>query len=251
VVEDNRELLVFLSKHLARYYNVIQATNGQIGYNKLIKQTPDLVISDIKMPKMDGIELCQKIKSDARYNHIPFILLSDNTRENIKLDSLDVGADAYLAKPFNLKELELLISNMIKSRVILREQLLDLSKFGLDKMPRNNKDQDFLANLSTVLETHFANPQFTVEEMAAQLNISRTLLHINLKKILDKSATQLLNDYRLKKAVLMLKQNLPINEVAYYSGYSDPNYFSRIFKKQYHISPGVFRADPEKYTEVV
>ncbi|GAB3908341.1 two-component regulator propeller domain-containing protein [Mucilaginibacter boryungensis] len=241
IVEDNKELLIFLSKHLARHYHIVAASNGQSGFNRVIKHPPDLIISDIKMPRMDGIEFCKKIKSDAKYRHIPVILLSDNTHDNIKLDGLDVGADAYLAKPFNLKELELLISNMIKSRVMLREQLLDMSKFGLDKLPRNNKDQEFLANLGIVLEKYFADPQFTVEQMADELHISRTLLHLNLKKILDKSANHLLNEYRLKKAVLMLEKQLPINEVAYYCGYSDPNYFSRIFKKHYQISPGAFR----------
>lgn len=241
IVEDNKELLVFLSEHLGRSYHIIQASNGQSGYNKLVKQTPDLVISDVKMPKMDGITLCQKIKSDAKYSHIPVILLSDNTRENIKLDGLDVGADAYLAKPFNLKELELLVTNMIRSRVNLREQLLDLSKFGLDKLPRNNKDQEFLSNLSQVLERQFGNVEFNIEQMADELNISRTLLHLNLKRILDKSANQLLNEYRLKKAALMLESNLPINEVAYFCGYGDPNYFSRVFKKHFQVSPGAYR----------
>jgi AraC-like DNA-binding protein len=169
------------------------------------------------------------------------ILLSDNTRENIKLDGLDVGADAYLAKPFNLKELELLVTNMIRSRVNLREQLLDLSKFGLDKLPRNNKDQEFLSNLSQVLERQFGNIEFNIEQMADELNISRTLLHLNLKRILDKSANQLLNEYRLKKAALMLESNLPINEVAYFCGYGDPNYFSRVFKKHFQVSPGAYR----------
>ncbi|UOE47452.1 response regulator [Mucilaginibacter sp. SMC90] len=250
VAEDNRELLAFLADHLGSNYKVIQASNGQMALNKLLKQIPDLVISDIRMPRMDGIELCRKIKTDETYNHIPVILLSDATREHIKMDGLDVGADAYLAKPFNLKEMDLMIANMIKSRVKLREQLLDMSKFGLDKLPRNNKDQEFLSNLGVVLEDYFADPQFSVEQMASELHISRTLLHLNLKKILDKSANQLLNDYRLKKAVLMLKKSLPINEVAYYCGYSDPNYFSRIFKKTYGTSPGSFRTEPEKYPEI-
>ncbi len=241
IVEDNKELLTFLSKHLAKQYNVISASNGQVGFNKAVKQVPDLIISDIKMPKMDGIELCKKIKTDAKFRHVPVILLSDNTKENVKLEGLDVGADSYLAKPFNLKELEFVISNMIKSRVQLREQLLDMSKFGLNKLPRNNKDQEFLANLSIVLEKNFSSPQFTTEQMADELNVSRTLLHINLKKILNKSANQLLNEYRLKKSILMLENDLPINEVAYYCGYSDPNYFSRIFKKYYQVSPGVYR----------
>jgi signal transduction histidine kinase/ligand-binding sensor domain-containing protein/DNA-binding response OmpR family regulator len=250
VAEDNKELLAFLADHLGNNYKVIQASNGQMAFNKLLKQTPDLVLSDIRMPKMDGIELCRKIKTDAAYNHIPMILLSDATREHVKIDGLDVGADAYLAKPFNLKEMDLMIANMIKSRVKLREQLLDMSKFGLEKLPRNNKDQEFLSNLGLVLEANFADPQFSVEQMAAELHISRTLLHLNVKKVMDKSANQLLNDYRLKKSVLMLKQSLPINEVAYYCGYSDPNYFSRIFKKTYGTSPGSFRTEPEKYPEI-
>ncbi|HEY1192926.1 AraC family transcriptional regulator, partial [Flavobacterium sp.] len=110
----------------------------------------------------------------------------------------------------------------------------------------NNKDQEFLSNLSIALEKHFANPKITTEDIAKDLNMSRTLLHLNLKKLLNKSATEILNEYRLKKAVIMLENDLPIGEVAYYCGYSDPNYFSRIFKKYYQCTPLQYKENPVK-----
>ncbi len=237
IVEDNRELMTFLSKHFSRHYEVVNASNGSLAIKKINKTPPDIIISDVKMPKMDGIELCNWLKSDERFNYIPVILLSDSSIENIKIDGLDVGADAYVSKPFNLKELELLVNNMVESRVKLREHVINLSAFKGDTLPSNNKDQEFLSRLSEILEKEFANPMLTIEDIANELNTSRTSLHLNLKRILDKNATELLNEYRLKKAIIMLKNDMPINEVAYHCGYSDPNYFSRVFKKYYGQTP--------------
>jgi signal transduction histidine kinase/ligand-binding sensor domain-containing protein/DNA-binding response OmpR family regulator len=246
IVEDNKELLNFLSKHFSKSYHVITATNGAMALNKINKSAPDIIISDVKMPKMDGVELCNRVKSNPKHNYIPFILLSSNETENSRMNGFDVGADAYLNKPFNLKEFDLLVMNMIKSRVQLREHVISIGKFGIDNLPRNNKDQEFLSNLSIALEKHFANPKITTEDIAKDLNMSRTLLHLNLKKLLNKSATEILNEYRLKKAVIMLENDLPIGEVAYYCGYSDPNYFSRIFKKYYQCTPLQYKENPVK-----
>jgi ligand-binding sensor domain-containing protein/signal transduction histidine kinase/DNA-binding response OmpR family regulator len=237
IVEDNKELLTFLSQHFSKTYEVATATNGVLAMKKINKTAPDIIISDVKMPKMDGLELCNQLKNDNRFNYIPFILLSDSNTENIKMDGLDIGADAYISKPFNLKEFELLISNMIKSRVKLREHVISIGSFIADKLPNNNKDQEFLSKLSKVLEKEFSNPKITIEDIAKELNTSRTMLHNNLKRILDKNATELLNDYRLKKAIIMLENDMPVGEIAYYCGYSDPNYFSRIFKKVYQETP--------------
>src|SRR5690606_15012893 len=159
----------------------------------------------------------------------------------IKIDGLDVGADAYVSKPFNLKELELLVNNMVESRVKLREHVINLSAFKGDTLPSNNKDQEFLSRLSEILEKEFANPMLTIEDIANELNTSRTSLHLNLKRILDKNATELLNEYRLKKAIIMLENDMPINEVAYHCGYSDPNYFSRVFKRKYEETPANYK----------
>jgi len=237
IVEDNRELLTFLSKHFAKTYEVMTASNGLLAIKKINKTPPDIIISDVKMPKMDGIELCNTLKNGQRFNYIPFILLSDSNKENIKIDGLDVGADAYVSKPFNLKEFELVISNMIKSRVKLREHVIGIGSFIADKLPSNNKDQEFLIKLSEFLEKGFSNPNITIEDIANELNTSRTSLHLNLKRILNKNATELLNEYRLKKAVIMLEKDMPVSEIAYYCGYSDPNYFSRVFKKSYGETP--------------
>ncbi|TYR37257.1 response regulator [Sphingobacterium phlebotomi] len=237
IVEDNRELMTFLSKHFSRHYEVVNASNGLLAIKKINKIPPDIIISDVKMPKMDGIELCNWLKSDERFNYIPIILLSDSSIENIKIDGLDVGADAYVSKPFNLKELELLVNNMVKSRVKLREHVISLGAFKDDTLPSNNKDQAFLSRLSEILEKEFANPTLTIEDIANELNTSRTSLHLNLKRVLDKNATELLNEYRLKKAIIMLENDMPISEVAYHCGYSDPNYFGRVFKKYYGQTP--------------
>ena len=237
IVEDNKELLNFLSEHFNKTYNVVTATNGLLALQKIDKNPPDIVVSDVRMPKMNGFELCNKIKNDKRFNYIPVILLSDSDTENIKLDGLDVGADAYLSKPFNLKEFELLILNMIKSRVKLREHVVGTGEFNTGNLPSNNKDQEFLAKLSEVLEKEFSNPKVTIDILAKDLNMSRTSLHLNLKRILNKSATELLNEYRLKRAAIMLENDMPVNEAAYYCGYNDPNYFTRIFKKHFNETP--------------
>ncbi|TZF82281.1 response regulator [Pedobacter sp. BS3] len=243
VVEDNKELLTFLYKHFSAAYHVITATNGLLALKKITKNPPDIIISDVKMPRMDGFELCRRIKNDKKYSYIPVILLSDSTTENIKIDGLDTGADAYLGKPFNLKELELLITNTIKSRVKLREYVIGIGKLVAENLPNNNKDQEFLTNLNDVLEKSFSDTSITIEDIAEQLHMSRTTLHLNLKRILNKSGTELLNEYRLKKAAIMLENDMPVNEVAYYCGYGDPNYFSRIFKKIYHKTPLAYKRE--------
>src|SRR5690606_41896131 len=119
----------------------------------------------------------------------------------------------------------------------LREHVISIGSFVTDKLPSNNKDQEFLTQLSDVLEKTYSNSKTTIEDIASELNTSRTSLHLNLKKILNKNATELLNEYRLKKALIMLENDMPIKEIAYYCGYSDPNYFSRIFKKYYNDTP--------------
>lgn len=243
IVEDNKELQTFLSTHFSKTYKVETASNGVSALRKVHKAPPDIIISDVRMPKMDGLELCEKIKKDEQYAYIPLILLSDSNTENIRINGFDIGADAYISKPFNLKEIELLVSNMIKSRVKLRERIIGTGNFITAKLPRNNKDQEFLIKLSEVLEKHYANPQLTTEEIAGELNMSRTLLHLTLKKLLNKSANQLLNDFRLEKALFMLSNGLSVNEIAYFCGYSDPNYFSRVFKSKFNATPKQYKAE--------
>lgn len=241
IVEDNKELLVFLTSHFSDFYHVSCASNGMAALKKMTKSLPDIIISDVKMPKMDGLELCREIKNDPKLSYIPIILLSEWESDDKRVGGLNIGADAYMGKPFNLKELELLVTNMIQSRVKLREHVINISELAIDNLPSNNKNQEFLAKLTDLLEKRFSDADFTIELMARELNMSRTSLHLNLKKIMNKSATELLNEYRLKRAAVMLENDMPISEAAYGCGYSDPNYFSRVFKKTYGQTPAKFR----------
>jgi ligand-binding sensor domain-containing protein/signal transduction histidine kinase/DNA-binding response OmpR family regulator len=241
LVEDNKELLHFLAQHFQAAYCVMTATNGASAWKKINRTPPDIIISDVKMPKTDGLELCLKLKQNKQFDHIPFILLSDSQDEQLKVNGLDIGADAYVGKPFNLKELELVVANMVKSRIKLREHVVALGTFASDHEINNNRNQDFLSRLSGILEKHYANPELTVEDLANELNTSRTSLHLNLKRILHKNATELLNEYRLKKALVMLENDIPVNEIAYHCGYREPNYFSRVFKKHYQLSPHKYK----------
>lgn len=243
LVEDNKELLHFLAQHFQETYSVITATNGASAWRKINRTPPDIIISDVKMPKMDGLELCLKLKQHQQFDHIPLILLSDSQDEQLKVNGLDIGADAYVGKPFNLKELELVVTNMVKSRIKLREHVVGLGTFADNHVVNNNRDQDFLTKLSSVLEKHYTNPELTIEDLANELHTSRTSLHLNLRRILQKSATELLNEYRLKKALVMLENNVPINEIAYHCGYREPNYFSRVFKKHYQLPPQKYKEE--------
>lgn len=241
IVEDNRELLSFLSKHFSKSYQVVTASNGASALKKIEKAVPDVIVSDVKMPKMDGIELCRRLKDDDRFNYIPVVLLSGQDTDNLKIDVLDVGADAYLNKPFILREFELVISNMIKSRTMLRAHVAGTEEFATEKLPNNNRNQEFLNRLSEVLERRFSDSNFTVEDLARDLRMSRTSLHQYAKKVLDKSASELLNEYRLRRACVMLKNNIPVKDTAYYCGYNDPNYFSRMFKTKFGITPTQYK----------
>jgi len=242
-VEDNKELLTFLAQHFQETYRIMIAANGDAAWKKINKMPPDIIISDVKMPKINGLELCLKLKQNKQFDHIPIILLSDSQDEQLKVNGLDIGADAYLGKPFNLRELELLVANMVKSRIKLREHVVGLGAFVSEPMPDNNRNQDFLAKLSNILEKRYADPELTVEDLVEELNTSRTSLHLNLKRILHKSATELLNEYRLKKALIMLENDMPINEIAFRCGYRDANYFSRVFKKHYQCSPQQYKVE--------
>lgn len=241
IVEDNKELLGFLSEHFSKNYQVDRATNGAMAKRKILKLAPDIIVSDVKMPKIDGLELCRFVKQHPDIGHTPFIMLSQAGDQGMKLDGLDVGADTYLAKPFKLKELELIIENMLWSRKVLRERIIHISEFAKNKLPENNKDEEFLKRLSAIFHARFMDSNLSVDDLAKEMYMSRTSLHLKLKKALGKNATTLLAEYRLRRASIMLKNDIPINEIAFHCGYNDPSYFSRIFKKYYGLSPMEFK----------
>ena len=240
IVEDNVELRRFLQKHFTYKFNVITANDGGQAFEKMEQHYPDIVISDMKMPNVSGIQLCRKIKSNPRTRHIPFILLTAKSEELLKLEALSSGANAYLAKPFNLKELDLLVINLLDTRKNLEKRFANIKGELIEELPQNNQENEFLRKITQIVENNCSNPKFSVKMLADEMGISRSLLHIKLKKIAGASALEFIKKARMDRATSLIRQGKNISEVAYEVGYADPNYFSRAFKKEFHLTPTQF-----------
>jgi len=244
VVEDNKELAYFLSSMLGSFFRVEIAFDGQEGVQKAIENIPDLIISDVMMPVMDGFELCDQLKNDFKTNHIPIILLTAKIDADSKLAGLKKGADDYLAKPFNTEELLVRIKNLIEIREKLKQkyswvqsgELIENEVYiGLDRL--------FMDDLHRILELNYMVEHFGIEEACSAMKISRVQLHRKLIALTGISASHFINHFRLDKAANLLQTSRrTIAEIAYETGFSDPNYFSKIFKKRYGKSAQDFRA---------
>ena len=217
------------------------AEDGQQGLEMAREHSPDLVISDVMMPVMDGMELCTQLKSTIETSHIPVILLTAKTMVENWVEGLDSGADDYVAKPFNLRILLARIDNLIRSRQRLR-RLFGKQAAPVAEVATNNPlDQKFLKEVYAVLEKNFADAEFNQDQLAGELCISRSLLYKKIKSLTDRSVTDFVNFYKVEKATQLLATNaLTVAEVAYRTGFSDPKYFSRVFKKAYGYPPSEF-----------
>ncbi|GAI93078.1 unnamed protein product, partial [marine sediment metagenome] len=183
IVEDNKELAAFLAHHFSRIFKISIAHNGEEALQKIKRSHPDLVISDIIMPRMDGFSLCNAIKDSLETCHIPIILLTAKSGEDSKIEGLYKGADAYISKPFNLRELDLHVRNILKLKENLRKQFI---KFEFPDESLNqlcNKDQMFIENFTKIIHEHLDDGSFDVGKFCRKVNMSRTLLHMKLKKI--------------------------------------------------------------------
>lgn len=246
-VEDNKELVKFLCGHFKDKYSVTAASNGVEALKSVRKKIPDLVITDLMMPQMDGLALCKAMKSDFEYWHVPIIMLTAKSDIETKLESLEVGADIYLPKPFILSELELQIRNILMAKSNLKKRFIQSGSMDLEQ-PVRNKDQQFIEKITCFTLANMDNPLFGVSSLTKELKIGRTLLHIKLKQIMDMSATEFINTIRVREArkLLMEEPDLTMAEVAYKVGFNDPNYFSRTFRKIFNVSPSDFKNEKMK-----
>ncbi len=240
IVEDNLELMKFLKKHFSNKFQVITAKDGAQALEKLKDVFPDVIISDIKMPKISGIQLCEKIKSAHETKYIPFILLTAKNDETLKLKALSSGANAYLEKPFNLNELDLVVNNLLETGKSLEKRFSNKDNNDSIPIPKNNHDREFLRKIDLLVNENYSNPNFGVEGMANEIGISRSLLHIKMKKLAGLSTLEYIKRARMKKAIRLIREGKNISEVAFKVGYNDPNYFSRAFKKEYKLTPSEF-----------
>ncbi len=241
LIEDNPDMRAFIRRHLESAYQIIEACDGEKGVAKAIENVPDLVISDVMMPKMDGFEVCAALKNDERTSHIPVILLTAKAEQENKIAGLEIGADDYLLKPFNAKELLTRVGNLITLRRKLRERFGGATTLKPSEIAQTSKDRAFLERALDVVEKNLTNEEFDVETLAAELTMSYTQLHRKLKALTNQSSKQFILSIRLQRAADLLKKNAAtISEIAYQTGFGDPSYFTRRFKKHFGCSPSVY-----------
>lgn len=242
VVDDNVEIVSYLENSLKEDYLVYTAHSAHEAFNLLKNDVLyDLIISDIMMPEIDGISFTKTIKSDSELNHIPIILLSAKTENSTKVEGLNSGADLFIEKPFSILFLKAQIQSLFKNRKKLIE-IFNKKPFATYKAEFTSKnDKDFLKRVDIIIELQIADDSFSVESLAEQMGVSRSLLQRKLKRICQITPNEYIRDYKLKRAcLLLLEKDIRINEVAFRVGFGSASYFTKVFTKVYGISPKEF-----------
>lgn len=238
VVEDSFDLRSFIVNSFRNDYRMLEAANGMEAYELVKKYMPDLIISDVMMPFMDGLELCSRIKKNLATSHIPVILLTAKTLLENWIEGLETGADDYIPKPFNIRILEAKCKSLIENRKRLRKVFEQTLVPVSEEITTTPVDGDFMKKTIRVVENNINNPEFGVQKLATELCVSRSLLHKKLTALVDLSANDFITTMRLKKsAILLQKGSLNISEIAFEVGFNDPKYFSRCFRKHFGRSP--------------
>lgn len=238
LVEDNEDLLHFIKDIISEKYKVIEAFDGEEGEMKAIQNIPDVIISDVMMPKKDGFTLCHDLKKNSKTSHIPIILLTAKAGQENKKEGLYQGADAYLTKPFDQEELLIRIKNLIDARRNMWEKMKNLDMAILKDIDLKSADDEFLKEVFEVIQQNLENEQFSVDDVARKVGFSRSQLHRKLKAIINKSPNQLIVEMRLIEAKRMLENRIgTVSEIAYSVGYSSLPYFTKSFKKHFGILP--------------
>ncbi len=240
VVEDNAELCSFLVGELQTTYRVLSAVDGQQGWAITQLELPDVVISDVMMPQMDGFDLTQRIKTTPQTNHIGVILLTAKADTGSKLDGLKQGADEYIPKPFALAELRLRLRNMLVHQQKLREHYQQQVSHPQSEISTELIQDKFLLGVYELLDTHLDNSQLSVEWLAEQLAMNRKTLYRKIQSLTQLAPNELIRRYRLRKAADLLRSGYNISETAYCVGFETPNYFSQCFKEVYQLTPTEF-----------
>lgn len=241
VVEDNPDMLAFVVRQLSKEYTVLTATNGVEALQVLDGNYVNLVVSDVVMPVMDGFELCKTIKSDLNYSHIPVILLTAKTNIQSKIEGMELGADAYLEKPFSVEYLQACASSLIQNREKLRKAFAQSPFVAANTMALTKADEDFIKKLNEVIQVNYSNPEFSMDDMADSLNMSRSNFYRKIKGVLDLSPNEYLRLERLKRAAQLLKEGENrVNEICYMVGFNSPSYFAKCFQKQFGVLPKDF-----------
>jgi DNA-binding response OmpR family regulator len=238
IVEDNPDVREYISMVLGNEYRIFEAKDGEEGLEKSFEHIPDLIISDIMMPKLDGFQMCSKLKTDSRTSHIPIIMLTAKATMNDKISGLEIGADEYIMKPFEAEELKARIKNLLEQRKRLHEHF---RKYGLVEIEEKNitpVDQKFLQKALAIINEHISDTSFGVETMADDMAVSRSLLLKKINALVGEPPSELIKRTRLSKAAKLIENNSGnISKIALEVGLSNPSYFAEAFKKQFGVPP--------------
>jgi DNA-binding response OmpR family regulator len=241
LVEDNEDFRVYLKDNLKITYQIIEAQNGRDGLEQALKYLPDLIVSDIMMPEMDGIELCKKVKADRTISHTPVILLTARTNEEQKMEGFEIGADDYITKPFNFDILQSRIKNLIHQREIFHKDFRKLIEVKASDIKITSMDERLIQNAIKFVEQNISDADFSVEDLSHELGMSRVHLYKKLLSLTGKAPLEFIRTIRLQRASQLLeKSQLTISEVAYKVGFNSPKYFAKYFKEEFGMLPSAY-----------
>jgi ligand-binding sensor domain-containing protein/signal transduction histidine kinase/AraC-like DNA-binding protein len=241
IVEDNEELRQFLLDSFSPYYKVAEAADGQAGWEKVKEIYPDLIISDVMMPGIDGNTFCRMVKQDIGTSHIPFLMLTAKSAEHSTIEGVESGADAYFTKPVSIDLLLLTIRNILARAQKLKEHFTKDYQVQARELVHSEKDKAFMDTLLETIEAQLINPDLDVDLLCSQLGMSRTKLYQKIKSITGQSIGEFVRTIRLKKAVhIMLHEDVPFTEIMYRIGIQSQSYFTKAFKKEFGKTPTQF-----------
>lgn len=243
LVEDNEDFRFYLKDNLKMQYQILEAQNGKTGWQQIISAIPDLIVSDIMMPEMNGIDLCRQVKNDPRTSHIPMILLTARSAEEQKMEGFESGADDYVIKPFNFEILQARIKNLIASRAAFQKTFQKTIAVKASEIKVSSLDEKLIEKAIKLVENNISDSDFSVENLSHELGMSRVHLYKKLISLTGKSPLEFIRTIRLQRAAQLLeKSQLTVAEVAYKVGFNNPKYFARYFKEQFNSLPSMYAA---------
>lgn len=247
IVEDNDDFRFYLKDNLQLHYKVLEASNGKEGWQKALAHHPQLIVSDVNMPVMDGIRFCNKIKADKRTSHIPVILLTALTAEEDQVKGLQTGANDYVTKPFNFDVLNMKIRNLLQLNNQLKNTYSKQIKVVAPEVAYESAEEKLLQTIAVYLEENLTNSQLSVEELSRHVGMSRSTLYSKLLELTGQTPVEYIRSVKLEKAAVMLeKSDMNVAQVAYSAGFSTPNYFAKSFKAKYGLLPSEYMSKMRK-----
>ncbi|MGA9637818.1 hybrid sensor histidine kinase/response regulator transcription factor [Flavobacterium sp.] len=250
IVEDNPDIRILIKNGLEKTYDIYEAENGQRGIELAHKLMPNIVLTDIFMPVMDGIEMCDKLKTTSETSHIPVVMLTAKTSQEWEKEGLKNGADGYIRKPFDMELLELKLKNILKYREELRRRFNRDTTLQPNEVTVTSADERFLQKAIEVVEKHMMNTEFSVELMVKEMALSRSNLYLKIKELTGLSSSEFIRNIRLKRAMQLLEQSdLSVKEIMYMTGFNTASYFSKCFKKQFGVIPSKYLRDSDTEDE--